>query len=169
MNKDFLMKKRLKLIVIFFWLPALIGCSVFNKKYSQPTLLQAKSNVSLFSSKLAAHGVGVDQSAESLKITLPNREVFLENSTNFTGKADEIVDLILYLTSCYQEATIAIIGYAGGDDEISMALAKERAHKIMQRLWQPKISSNFVYANSKNSLINCTVVEIRIYPTQSFV
>lgn len=162
------MNKIFKLVIMAFWVFALSGCAVLNHKNSQSAAAQAKYNVHLLSNKLAIYGANVYRGTDSLKIVLPNKEIFTKNSANFTGKAYEIVDLVFNLINYYKESTIAVTGYSNDDNEISTALAIERARKVMKRLWQAKIDSNFVYASSKNTgviggkhpLADCTLVEV---------
>lgn len=169
MVKGFFMNKTFKLIIMVFWVFVLSGCTISNHKNSQSVAAQAKYNVHLLSNKLALYGASVYRGTDSLKIVLPNKEIFTKKSANFTGKGYEIMDLVFNLTNYYKESTIAVTGYSKGDDEISIALAMERARRVMKRLWQAKIDSNFVYASSKNtgviggkhSLIDCTLIEVK--------
>jgi outer membrane protein OmpA-like peptidoglycan-associated protein len=156
-------------IIAIFLIFVSSGCSISNRDNSKSSVAQARNNIYLLSNKLSFYGVNIYQETNLLKLALPNRIFFTKNSANFTGNAYEALDLIFSLVGYYKESTIVITGYSGNDDEISGALAAERARRIMGYLWRSNIDSNFVYASSKNieaisskqSLANCTLVEVK--------
>ncbi|EKE01390.1 MAG: outer membrane protein [uncultured bacterium] len=166
--------KTLKHIVFIGFFVFLFGCStktVYQAKSTLQTSPQAQ--ISLLDKRLIAHNVRVIQDNDSVVLVLPNKTMFNNNSANFTDEAYKVLDLIFGLTKYYEKSVISVTGFTENsrNDDLNKAMAAERAHRVVQYLWNLKIDASFMYAGARNMsvaknnklfLTDCVVINFRI-------
>ncbi|MEI8054398.1 MAG: OmpA family protein [bacterium] len=165
--------KVLKIIFFVISTTLLSGCYNGVVYQTDAEIYSPQAQISLLNKRLVAYDVRILQDKDSLVLVLPSKELFNSseelfgsNSANFTQEAYKVLDLILELASYYEKSVISVKGFAGVNcaDALSLTIAAERAHKVVQYLWKSGIDSSLMYADSSNaisSLTDCVVISFR--------
>lgn len=166
--------KTLKIITLIITTILLSGCYSTRKITYQMDIAtqELKSQINLSKKQLINNQVLIFKNNEFMFLILPNKIFFNPNSANLTARAYKILDLVLELTAHYDKSVISVKGFTKNNysDAISKAIAAERAHKIVQYLWNSGIDASFMYAtgniapvikNKKAIYTNCVVISFR--------
>jgi len=150
----------------------LIGCSKPKSGiFFRDTSLQNEKNIAAITENLAGRNIRLFKQVGSMNLVLFNRDFFIGDSANFTNQARDDLELIFSLSEYQKGNTVVITSYTpnGKTGKIEKALAKARAERIMQYLWNSGLQANFVYAQDKDwfiesekaSPVNCVRIEFR--------
>lgn len=152
------MKKKhsLHLAIIFIYALLLAGCSVKEGENSIAEGLQSnQARIMVLNKKIAASGVEVIESDDSMMLILPCKRIFNPASANLSKEAHSTMGLIIDLLAFYEMSVVEVSGFADSRDvnPIRKVLSQERAHVVAKYLWDNGVDANFVYAEGHDAKV----------------
>lgn len=158
------MNSRMKQIVcvgLVAGMAVLAGCShpaekpvskwVYSKSMSQETLRQHELAV------LREQGIQVFIQGESVKIVLPNEDLFVANSANLLNTASPLLNHVAKLIKTYSVVKVNVNAYsdsqawAGAPEDRKLALTNSAAQTVASYLWQGGINTRLISAKGFSS------------------
>jgi len=138
--------KILNYILLIFVSLLLISCT--KSYYTQARIMRLDSYYTqMFSERLGKLGVTVRQDQENLTVILP-KSIFVYGSANFATTTPRLLDEVVHLLKYYDLEVVRVVGVNPDSayGEKTLALAAERAHRVVQYLWAQDIDIGLAYA-----------------------